>query len=139
MMLTDAHSAMSSLYYYTCKHCKKRFKAWYWGPTGQAGGFGEVKKPGLARANFKRHVQACEKKKGKAMKFTEVQWQFFCRLESLGLMDSPFDLFIVNDNFPCPFGVRTIRALFKKGAIKVSEKKGRYCVTSAGRAIYEVG
>ncbi len=46
---------------YTCLHCSKVFPKWYWGVSGHAGGYGDVRKPGLAKANFKRHKQACKK------------------------------------------------------------------------------
>lgn len=46
-----------------CPICEKEFPRWYWGVTGRAGGYGTVKKRGLATANFNRHVEACRRKK----------------------------------------------------------------------------
>jgi hypothetical protein len=62
--------------YFACLHCNKEFPRWYWGVSGKVGGWGTIKKPGLARANFKRHVKACESKKlitkkDKIMQFTK--------------------------------------------------------------------
>jgi hypothetical protein len=70
------------------------------------------------------------------MKFTSVQWQFFCRLEDLDLLDKPFDLEVINASFPVPFGVRTLRALFKKGALAVAPNREKYMVTDRARDIY---
>lgn len=47
---------------WVCPTCGKEFPRWYWGVTGKAGGMGTVRKPGLARANFNRHVRACREK-----------------------------------------------------------------------------
>lgn len=47
---------------YICPHCEKEFPLWYWGVTGKMGGCGTVRKPGLAKANYDRHVKACKRK-----------------------------------------------------------------------------
>ena len=48
---------------YTCPHCGRKFPKWYWGITGKFGGYGTVKKPGLAAANFRRHKEACARRR----------------------------------------------------------------------------
>lgn len=59
---------------YLCQTCQKSFPAWYWGVSGKAGGAGTVRKPGLARANFNRHQEACRvKKRNDENRFSEVR------------------------------------------------------------------
>jgi len=45
---------------YICPHCNKNFPLWYWGVSGHVGGWGTIRKPGLAKANFKRHRESCK-------------------------------------------------------------------------------
>lgn len=46
---------------YACPHCGRKFPVFYWGVSGRAGGYGTIRKPGLAIANFRRHKEACVK------------------------------------------------------------------------------
>lgn len=50
---------------YVCPFCLRKFPYWYWGVPNRAGSFGTVIMTGLARANFKRHKDACERKQKK--------------------------------------------------------------------------
>lgn len=45
---------------YICPHCDRKFPEMYWGVSGRGGGYAIVAKPGLARANFNKHVKACK-------------------------------------------------------------------------------
>ena len=45
-----------------CPFCEKEFPAWYWAVSGKTFDPGTRKFPGIAYANFRRHVKACNKK-----------------------------------------------------------------------------
>ncbi len=47
---------------YICPYCSIEFPRWYWGVSGRVGGYGSIKKPGLAKANFNRHKKACKRR-----------------------------------------------------------------------------
>jgi hypothetical protein len=47
--------------HFVCPHCQREFSGVYWSVSGNAGGFGTVKKAGLAASNFIRHKEACQR------------------------------------------------------------------------------
>lgn len=73
------------------------------------------------------------------IKLTKTQRLFIDRLKKLDLLNSRFDLQIVNRGCVCRFGWHTLRALVRKGAVIPLEPymSGFFKMTDVGLTAYE--